>query len=177
MSFARSILSDQTNYLDKSTVTTYEKRGSLSQEALSNAQYIKGLGFQVFHGVDATKLDQYFRPREKFDTIIFQFPNIGCREPKYGHNPNHILIRNFLRSAGGYLKSDGKILITAVDTPYYHGVFQFDEAADFAELKKPQIYPFDPRLFIGYSHTNTNDDESALDDHRRFVTWLFRLKS
>ncbi|MFP4386927.1 MAG: hypothetical protein ACLFP8_07700 [Alphaproteobacteria bacterium] len=51
-----------------------------------------------------------------------------------------------------------------------------DAAAAFAGYETPETYPFDPSLFPGYSHTNTNDDESALDEHCRFATWVFRLK-
>lgn len=108
------------------------------------------------HGVDATHLEKSLRPQE-FDTIVFQFPNVGSREAKYGHNPNHVLIRHFLRSAVHYLAPSGKILVSAVDSPHYQGTFQFDEAAAFAGYAAPEAYPFDPARFSGYSHTNTND--------------------
>jgi len=127
------------------------------------------------HDVDATHLEQSLIPH-KFDTIIFQFPNVGSREAIYGRNPNFIMIRKFLRSAAPYLAPAGKILISVVDNPHYHGAFQFDEAAAFSGYEQPEAYPFDPSLFSGYSHTNTNDDDSALDDHSRFTTWVFRLK-
>ncbi len=127
------------------------------------------------HGVDATKLDKSFKPHE-FDTIIFQFPNVGSRDAKHGHNPNHVMIRKFLRSAAAYLKPSGKIMVSVVDSPHYEGAFQFEEAAEFAGYETPETYPFDPSMFSGYSHTNTNDDESALDEHNKFLTWVFRLK-
>ncbi len=127
----------------------------------------------VRHHIEATKLEHYFKP-QSFDTIIFQFPNVGSRDAKYAHNPNHVLIRNFLRSAKPFLKKHAQIFITAVDSPHYHGAFQFDEAAKFARCKVPQSYSFDPSLFSGYSHTNTNDEDSALDKHHKFATWIFR---
>lgn len=51
-----------------------------------------------------------------------------------------------------------------------------DEAAKISGFETPKTYSFDPSLFSGYSHTNTNDDDSALDSHRCFATWVFRLK-
>ena len=85
-------------------------------------------------------------------------------------------MRKFLRSAKGCLKPHGKIIITAVDSPHYDGAFQFEEAAEFAGLTPPESYPFDPSLFSGYAHTNTNDDDSVLDEHAKFITWVFRTK-
>jgi hypothetical protein len=67
-------------------------------------------------------------------------------------------------------------MITAVDSPHYEGAFQFEEAAQFAGFSAPESYPFDPSLFSGYAHTNTNDDDSALNEHAKFVTWVFRTK-
>jgi hypothetical protein len=87
------------------------------------------------------------------------------------------LVRKFLRSAKNCLKQHGKIMITAVDSPHYEGAVQFEEAADFAGLTLPESYPFDPSLFSGYAHTNTNDDDSALDEHAKFMTWVFRTKN
>jgi hypothetical protein len=87
------------------------------------------------------------------------------------------MIRKFLRSAEKFLKPDGKILITAVDNPHYQGVFRFEDAAKFAGYKIIETWPFDPSLFSGYAHTNTNDEGSALDGHSRFVTHVFRLKT
>jgi hypothetical protein len=65
-------------------------------------------------------------------------------------------------------------LITAVDTPHYRGAFQFDEAADIAGFQPPESYPFDPNAFPQYEHTRTHQSGSALDDHDRFRTWVFK---
>jgi len=121
------------------------------------------------------KLDQDF-PANSFETIIFQFPNVGSRDPIEGHNPNFILIRNFLKSAAKRLRSDGKVMVSAVDSPHYEGAFQFKDAARLAGFQPPQTLPFDPDKFPGYSHVNTNDGESAIEDHRKFATWIFALK-
>jgi len=148
----------------------------LPEEAYKNAACLKCAGAHILHGVDATRLEKYFR-RCSFDTIIFQFPNVGSRKAKYGQNPNHIMIRKFLRSAKPLLAQPGKILISTIDSPHYEGVFKFDRAAEFAGFAKPETYPFDPGIFRGYSHINTNDDEeSALNDHDRFITWMFKVK-
>ncbi len=175
LSFAKSLLKIPTAHITYMIATTFESEKNLPDGAAENAQNLKCCSAKIMHNVDATHLEKYFGS-EKFDTIIFQFPNVGSRDSKYGHNPNHVMIRKFLRSAANYLNPSGKVMISAVDSPYYEGVFQFDEAAKFADFETLETYSFDPTMFPGYSHTNTNDDDSVLDDHNRFATWVFRLK-
>lgn len=175
LSFALSIAKTPNITASSLVVTTYEKTSDLSEEAQQNSETLKQSGASVINGIDATKLDLYFL-HQKFDTIIFQFPNAGSREPEYGRNPNYILIRDFLKSAASCLGPHGKILITAVDSPHYQGAFQFEEAAEKAGYSISGSYPFDPESFPGYSHTNTNDDDSALEKHDEFKTWIFELK-
>ena len=176
LSFATSLLSQPAAQITHMAATTYEKERNISEETRQNASYLQRCGTSVMHGIDATHLERHFKPHE-FDTIIFQFPNVGSREAKYGQNPNHIMIRKFLRSAERILKPDGKILITAVDSPHYQGAFRFEEAAEFAGYKIIETWLFDPSLFSGYAHTNTNDEDSALDGHSRFVTHVFGIKT
>jgi len=176
LSFAKSLLSFPATRITSITATTFETERQLSNETKINALWLKQTGANVCHGIDATKLHQSLKP-QNFDTIIFQFPNVGSRDPKYGHNPNHVMIRKFFQSAKGYLAPNGSVLVSAVDSPHYEGVFQFDEAAEYAGFEKPQAYPFDPQMFSGYAHTNTNDDKSALDVHDKFVTWQLKVKA
>ena len=175
LSFAKSLLRQPAAQITHMTATTFEKEKNLSDESIQNAHALKCAGAFVLHGIDATHLEKSFKPHE-FDAIIFQFSNVGSRDSKHGHNPNHVMIRKFLRSAAPYLKPSGKILISAVDSPHYDDAFQFDEAAEFADYETPETYPFDPSMFSGYSHTNTIDDDSAIEDHNKFSTWVFRLK-
>jgi hypothetical protein len=56
-------------------------------------------------------------------------------------------------------------------------IFQFEDATEFSGFKPPESYPFDPSQSPGYSHVNTNDDESAIEEHKKFVTRVFRLKT
>ncbi len=114
LSFAKSLLRQPAAQITHMTATTYEKEKDLSYQARHNAAQLGCCGTLVIHGVDATCLEKSLGPH-KFDTIIFQFPNVGSREAKYGQNPNHIMIRKFLRSASLFLKPDAKILITVVD--------------------------------------------------------------
>ena len=73
-----------------------------------------------------------------------------------------------------FLREGGRILITAVDNSHYEGVFQFEEAAEYADYQQPNAFPFDLGMFPDYSHINTNDQESALKDHEVFLTWVFQ---
>jgi len=172
LSFAKSLLFLPCG-ITTMTATTFEKFAELSEEAKDNAVILHCHGAKVMHDADATNLNKSIRKR-KYDTMVFQFPNVGSRDPKHGQNPNHIMIRRFLKNAREHLSPDGKILITAVDTPYYDGIFRFEDAARFAGYKITGIYPFDPSMFRGYSHTNTLDDESAIKDHGRFLTRVFK---
>jgi len=157
------------------TATTYEEESDISEVARDNALALRRAGAEVQHGIDATCLENSF-PYRRFDTIAFQFPNVGSRVAVEGRNPNFIMIRDFLKSAAHCLDRQGKVMITAVDSPYYRGSFQFDEAANVAGFKKPEVYSFDPLKLRGYSHTNTNNEESAIDDQEKFCTWVFSLK-
>ncbi|MGB4058375.1 MAG: Rossmann-like fold-containing protein [Alphaproteobacteria bacterium] len=154
------------------TATTFEERKDLSQDAKENAAILMCHSVSVSHGVNATHLEK--SPlNSQYGTIIFQFPNVGSRTPKYGQNPNHVMIRKFLDSAGNYLSSTGRILITTVDSPHYEGVFRLKDASQFAGYKVSGFYPFDPKMFRGYSHANTLDSDSAIKNHARFITWVF----
>lgn len=175
LSFAESLLRLPPTAITHITATTFEKEKDLIEGTVVTVRNLRRHGAIVLHGVDATKLEDNIKSCH-FDTIIFQFPNVGSRDAKHGHNPNHVMIRKFLRSAAPYLAPSGKILMSVVDNPHYQGAFQFDEAAAFSGYKTPESYPFDPSFFPGYSHTNTNDDESSLDEHNKFATWVFRLK-
>jgi hypothetical protein len=125
------------------------------------------------HGVDATDLRR-FVGSSKFTTIVFNFPNVASRTPVYGRNPNHHLVRRFLRSAAQHLAPGGCIIVTAVDSPFYAGAFGMDAAAKFAGLASPTAYDFRLSQFSGYSHMNTIGDGSALSRYRRFKMWVFR---
>ncbi len=158
----------------KLTATTFESKNNLSELAKDNALKLKSLGTNVTHGVNASKLHTTFG-HNFFDTIVFQFPHTGSREPINGHHPNFVLIRNFLKSAAHQLSSDGKVIITAVDSPHYRGAFQFEKAAKAAGFLPPKEYSFEPSAFPGYTHTMTNEDDSALESHDHFTTWVFEL--
>ncbi len=172
LSFAKSLLFLPCG-ITHMTATTFEKQKELSNETKDNAVLLNCHGATVYHDVDATRLSTSFGQSE-YKTIIFQFPNVGSRDPKYGQNPNHIMIRKFLESACAHLSSDGQIFITTVDSPYYDGVFRFKDAAQFAGCSIVGRYSFDPSVFRGYSHTNICDDESAIDDYKHFVTRAFK---
>lgn len=176
LSFVKSLLADRSCGITGMIATIYEAERSLADEGKINANFLRRNGAVVMHNIDATHLEKKFGS-QKFDTIIFQFPNVGSREPIHGRNPNYILLRKFLRSAAAILGSAGKVIISTVDRPHYDGAFQFEDAAEFAGFKHPEIYSFDPSDFPGYSHVNTNDTESAIEEHKGFVTRVFRAKT
>lgn len=155
------------------TATTYENADGLTDETRKNASILRAKGAAVRHGVDATRLERNFSLSD-FSTIIFNFPNAGSRDPEHGHNPNHMLVRNFLISAKNVLSKDGLILISSVDTPHWRGAFQFPLAAEKSGFQEPDVYRFYPSRFPGYAHINTHDNDSAISEHDKFCTWVFR---
>ncbi len=176
LSFTLSLIRDSRINPNRLIATTFEYLSELPPEAKENAKQLRAKGVSVLFNVDATKLSSVLG-WVKFDNIVFQFPHVGSREPVEGHNPNFILVRDFLKSASRHLAKGGKVLIIAVDTPHYRGAFQFDDAAKAAGFSPPESYPFDPGRFRGYHHTMTHQEGSALDNHDEFMTWVFRPKS
>jgi Domain of unknown function (DUF2431) len=156
------------------TATTYENEHELPSEAKANAIKLKALGVHLRYGLDSSRIGDVFAAR--FDTVVFQFPHAGSREPIHGYNPNFILLRDFLKSAARVLVRDGAVLVSAVDNPHYRGAFQFEKAAAQAGFVPPVSYPFAPSAFHGYNHTMTHQSGSALDHHDNLSTWVFRLK-
>ncbi len=156
------------------TATVFEIEDEVSEYTLFNAKNLLELGTEVIFEVDATDLKTAFG-YQKFDNIIFQFPNVGSREPVEGRNPNYILIRDFLKSAKSQLNEDGKVLIITVNSSYYNGVFHFEEAAHKAGFEQPEIYSFDLDDFPEYIHSMANENESAIEDYDSFCTYVFKL--
>jgi hypothetical protein len=78
-----------------------------------NAKHLKKLGVNVIHGIDTTKLDHSFK-NIKFDQIIFQFPNVGSREPIDGQNPNYVLVKEFIEEAPTNLAIGGYALFSCL---------------------------------------------------------------
>lgn len=173
VSFALALAKNSRVSANRLVASVYQRRDELTDDAISNMDDLKSLGATVLLGVDATAL-QASLGSWLFDTIVFQFPHTGSREPVQGHNPNFILVRDFLKSASGQLRIGGQVLITAVDSPHYQGAFQFDEAAKIAGFALPESYTFDPNAFPGYEHTMTHQSGSALEEHHRFRTWVFQ---
>lgn len=152
--------------------TCYEPESELDDLAYQNAQALIRLGVTVKTDIDATKLDCSFETQQ-FDRIIFQFPNVASRSSIYGQNPNHTLITRFLKNAKNHLKTSGEIVISTVDSPFYEGAFKMGEAASKAGYQPPVIFDFDPDQYSGYTHQNTDNDESALENHDTFATHVF----
>ncbi|NBX04413.1 MAG: DUF2431 domain-containing protein, partial [Alphaproteobacteria bacterium] len=150
------------------TASTFESAPDLSDEAEENAKILRLTGVSVLYGVDATKLSANVG-LVRFDSIVFQFPHVGSRDPVEGRNPNFILIRDFLKSARRQLASGGKVLISIVNTPHYRGAFQLEEAANAAGFLPPRAYRFDPDKFRGYHHTMTHQEGDALYNHDDFL--------
>lgn len=173
-SFALSLAKKPQIAANKLVATTFENEANLSEEVITNVKKLKAMGAMVLYGVDATKLSAVFGSWV-FDNIIFQFPHAGSRDAIEGHNPNFILVRDFLMSAKSQLQRGGQVLISVVDTPHYRGAFQFEEAAIIAGFKPPETYKFDPNSFPEYEHIMTHQNASALDNHDKFRTFIFKI--
>jgi 25S rRNA (uracil2634-N3)-methyltransferase len=175
LSFALSLAKKRRVTPAKLVASTFEKESQLEADAKENTKILRTLGATVLYGVNAEKLSATLGSW-KFDTIVFQFPHVGSREPVDGYNPNFILVRNFLKTAAGQLRHGGQVMISAVNSPHYQGAFQFDDAAQIAGFLPPTSYAFDPSNFPGYEHTMTHQSGSALDNHDKFRTWVFKKR-
>jgi 25S rRNA (uracil2634-N3)-methyltransferase len=171
LSFASSIAS-MSNTPRHILATTFEVETDLGQVAIHHKDILKKRGAFVRHGIDALRLHITFS-EHRFETIIFQFPHTGSRQPIGGRNPNFVLVRDFLKSSKAILHKNGRVVITAVDSPHYRGAFQFEEAAHAAGFATPLVYSFDPKAYLGYEHTMTHQDGSAIDEQDRCSTWVF----
>lgn len=172
LSFSLSLASSRRIAASRIVATTFEGSRQASRAAKENGAKLSTLGATVRYGVDAQRIKDTLGP-EIFDLIVFQFPNVGSRNPKYRRNPNAILTRRFMASALGQLRANGKIAITVVDSSHYHGAFDLLGGAKFAGLEVRAIYPFKPSMFKGYTHERTLEDRSGLSNHRTFKTWVF----
>jgi hypothetical protein len=173
LSFTKSLVEDHSLNPQLIFASVYESGKMLSEDARKNANFLSNSGVEILFGLDATKMERRIG-EAKFDIIIFQFPNAGSREPKYGHNPNYILLRNFLKNCKRHIKNQGRILVTTVDNAYYDGRFRLDDVVEHAELATPFAMPFSPDDYPSYEHVNTiEDEESALSKYKRFSTWVF----
>ncbi len=171
LSFTLSLIK-QLQTLPILITSTYESYKDLSDIGQYNAILLHNTGIKVMHNIDATNLHKVF-PKSSFDTVIFQFPHSGSREPIGGHNPNYVLVRDFITSASYILKKNGIILITIVDNAFYNNVFRFEEISEQLGLVQPVKYNFDPKDYPQYVHSNTNQDGSALEEYKKFATWEF----
>jgi len=156
--------------------TVFEMEEEIDEVTRANAHKLEMQGITPHYGVNSKKLSTRFNPKS-FDTIIFQFPHSGSRDPKYNRNPNFVMIRKFLKEASLILKPNGTAMITTVNSAHYEGAFQFQEAAEASEFSAPESYRFDPKVFKGYSHVNTHDDESGVKNHKKFTTWVFHKQN
>jgi hypothetical protein len=156
--------------------TTFQKEDEYPEITSQNARTLRSRGVRTLAGIDATNLTYYFG-HKKFSLIIFQFPNVGSREPRYGRNPNHVLVRRFLKSAADQLETDGQVAITAINSSHYDGAFDMDGASERNGYTLPIAYPFYTSDYPGYSHVKTKEDGvSALDEDDEFVTYVFQRK-
>ena len=170
LSFAVSLAQKRGIDPKQITATVYESQQT--SRAADNAAKLKTLGAAVLYGIDATRLRDSFGAA-LFDLIVFQFPHTGSRDSKWGRNSNHVLVRNFLRSARQQIPRSGKIAISSVVSPHYEGAFDFIGAAEFAKVYIDTIHPFIPSKFPPYTHEKTHETGNALriaksvkSDHR-----------
>ncbi|MEN8892190.1 Rossmann-like fold-containing protein [Planktotalea arctica] len=172
LSFALTVARKSRTPASSILATVYEAEKDLTDTAYENAQKLLKIGCQVKTSVDATWLSDTIGNR-RFQTIIFQFPNVASRDPRYGQNPNHVLVTRFLKSARDHLKYGGLVVISTVDSSFYEGAFKMDEAARKSGFAAPAIHTFVPNDYPGYIHQNTANEESAADGYTAFATFVF----
>lgn len=176
LSFSLAVALQCNGVAKKIISTVYEKSGEIYKETMQNAHSLNRMGVSVLCNIDATKLHEEFFGIT-FDTICFQFPNIGSRQPKYGRNPNHDLLVKFLRSSKQILSNHGEVVLTIVNRPHYDGAFAIENAAEKARYQSPEEYLFRSKDFPGYRHTNTLHDTSAIAKYRSFRTYCFKPRN
>ncbi len=152
--------------------TTNEAQNEFVDLTKKNISLLQQLEVKLFCKTDATQIHKDFAG-QTFNNIIFQFPHTGSREPIQGRNPNFVLLRDFLKSAKSLLSYRGKVIVSIVDSPYYQGAFQIEEAGTEAKYKRYTIYKFNPLIFKDYVHTMTNEDESAISKNDDLITIVF----
>lgn len=167
-------LADASEGTGQIVATTFEGQGSVSAERAGNELRLANAGVVVLHNVEATRLGSQFH--HKFQTLVFQFPNTGSRRAVYSQTENHHLIRRFLRSAREVLAFNGVVLITTVDSPHHHGVFDIQGAADKTGFVIESLHPFYRSHWSGYRHQNTLDAGSALRATYKACTWVLKAK-
>lgn len=175
LSFALSLAKMSSQHARNLFATAFEPATDVSKLAKFNASQLRSLGSCVEHNVDATKLTRFIGLKQ-FRLIIFQFPNVRSRYPIHGRNPNHVMMRRFLRSAKCCLLPGGMVVTSIVDSPHYLGAFNLPDAAAATGFGDPEVYTFSPKDFAGYVHVNTDSPDSALVQYDSFSTWVFRSK-
>jgi hypothetical protein len=171
-SFTKSLIKDKFINPYLLTATSYETEIELNEYAHFNQRELNILGCKTYNGIDATKLEKKFH-FGSFNNIVFNFPNIASRTPKYSRNPNFIMLRKFMSSASSILPQKGKVIITLPDSSYYEGAFSPIESAGYARLKFLTTAPFSYNSFPTYLHENTKNKNSSLVNHTKFKTYIF----
>lgn len=140
------------------TATSFDDEKSVVKK-YANAerciQYITSHGAKVFHGVDATRLDQTL-PRidglpHCFDYIIFNFPHTGQQRVHLNRN----LVRDFFHSARPVLTPMGEIHMALKDRPPYSN-WNIEEYARHHHYLLKARQKFDPQHYPGYRHRTTD---------------------
>ncbi len=89
------------------------------------------------------------------------------------HQPNDVSVARAHTNARNHQRSGGFVVISTVDSAFYEGAFKMDEAARKAGFAAPDIYTFDPKDCLGYTHQYRANEESAADGHTAFATFVF----
>jgi RHS repeat-associated protein len=172
------------------TATTYEPQPDLPllPNTEARAADLRAAGVNVLNSVNGTNLREKLGD-EKYDTIVFAFPNVGSRKgvggtaEVSGRHPNSVLIGGFLKSAAEQLNDGGKIVVVGVDIPKYRGSaprwqgeFAFPEGAENAGLNIEGKYEFVKSDYPSYTHTMAGGGGSASTvekEGQSFAFWVF----
>ncbi|MFK7798740.1 MAG: Rossmann-like fold-containing protein [Aureispira sp.] len=153
--------------------TSFESKDSILtkyKSAKSNIRESKEKEVQIFHQIDATKIDPKLggKPYE-FEFISFNFPYVaGDRAGATARNIK--MLSAFLQSAFSALSNSGKIYISSKS--YWLSRFHLEDIAEDIGLRWLNAKEFDSSNFPDYEHRKTDKDESA-DYTDKAVTLIF----
>ncbi|MFT3986876.1 class I SAM-dependent methyltransferase [Aestuariivirga sp.] len=165
--------------------TSYDKEREVKEKypetSIHAINALKMSGALVFHGIDATRLNDYedilLNPSsiKLFDVIVFNFPHVGG-STKDDIKANQNLLKDFFTSCNSLLASNGEIHITLRTKSSFYSNWNVEKLAKDSNLKLKKTVKFDSIAYkeLGYQEVRTHPgalrDAPSSDDA---ITYIF----